>query len=198
MPFEVIPEAELRLLILGVFYRVAQVRDRRGQDKAVQGVDHKTGLPKSAEDLLSRSHCPFGKQLAMELVVRPEEIADSHGQRAGTDKKLKYIPRDQWTAVELEWVQDLSLQIKCLVHKLTEQEGFFNLTPPGGNPYDPEEPLAFGEDGMTRAFRITWAGLKAAFAEVPGTKYDELRSLRADVGEQIWSKAPDWAKEDSE
>lgn len=198
MAFEVIPDAKLRMHLLGVFYRVAQMRDRRGDTNSVE-THHMTGLPQNAKDLLYRSDAPSGKKLAMELVVRPSDLAQallhrpSAGSRSGPPehKALKYIPRKEWTPEERGAADDLELQIKALVHKWTESEGFFQLTVTGGNPYDPEEPLAFGEDGMTRAFRITWPGLKEAFLKIPGTEYAEIRSLKADVGRSIYSSMPD-------
>ena len=199
MPFDVIPEPELSLHLLGIFYRVAQLRDRRGDDKV--DTHHMTGLPSSATDLLGRSDCPHGKELAMLLVVRPEEVPEGLGRRPDPKDKdktiaLAYIPRHERTDTEREWISDLTLQTKALVHKLTEAHGWFVLSVPGGNVHEPDELLEYGEDGMTRAFRITYVGLKAAFEQVPGTKYAEIRPLLADVGVTIASELPDWHQQE--
>ncbi len=199
MPFDVIPEDELTDRILAIFFNVAKSQDRSGDIASER--HHQTGLPVSANDLLARHLSKSGKALALELIVRPEGIAAGLGRRQDSTNprgvSLSYIAEQDRTEVEREWLADLSLQIKYLVHKLNERHHWFNLSVQGGNPDKKAELLEWGHDNFTRAFQVTYEGLREAFERIPGTKYALApSSIKGDISGAAWASAPQWAKDE--
>jgi hypothetical protein len=195
--FTVIPDEELELQLYSVFARTArQVCDRRGD---VAAVDHRTGLPTSANDLLPRYKAVSGVGLALQLIVVPRQFAASMLRRPVPVEQsesghvaLQAIPATQWTASETELVEALTEQIKIKVHQLAESKGHFN---PHGEEFEPGRPL-LGDDGLTCGFKITYKGLMHAIEKVRGTKYETgATNVEADLGRGAL-KGVQWAQQE--
>ena len=191
----VMEEEDLELMLLACFYHLCKSTRDRSPGVPTE-VDEMFGLPVSPGDLVSPARAVAGPRLALETYLVPRKAAMSWLNRGSADAmvSLLYIPVDHWTEKELEQVDMLEFEIKCAVHRLTEQHSWFYLTPQGGNPYDPDEDLELGNDGLTAAFKITRGGLVAALDRVPGSKYAIAPNLRDRVAADAYDHAPDWFK----
>lgn len=191
--YAVLSDYDLEMHLFGVFVRAARCSDRRG-DGSVP-VDHATGIPLSANDLLPRHKAVGGVHLALELLVHPRHLAAALLRRPvprddapDASVTLSSIPPDQWSEAESERVGALEEQIKLKVHRLAER-GMFDPRPDIG-----AGPLV-GTDGLTQGFKITWRGLTEGQRRVRGTRFDDgPTTLEADVGYEKWRKAPQHAR----
>lgn len=196
--YAVIPDTELEMHLFSVFARTA----RQGVDRRAAttngGIDPRTGLPVSANDLLPRYKAVSGRSLALQLLVIPRQLAASMLRRTVSEQEsreghvaLVAIPPDQWTPSEAELVNALEEQIKLAVHRLADRAGWYDPRP---QDYEDGRPLE-GPDGLTCGFKVTARGLEEALRRTAGTKW-ELGPVNPehDLGRNAWSQAPQWAQ----
>lgn len=196
--FAVLPDDELEMHLLSVFARTARQGVDRRAATTTGGIDPRTGLPVSANDLLPRYKAVSGRSLALQLLVVPRQLAASMLRRTVSEQEsreghvaLVAIQPDQWTPQEAELVGALEEQIKLAVHRLAERHGWFDPRP---NDYEDGRPLE-GADGLTAGFKITPRGLEHALQRTAGTRW-ELGPVHPehDLGRSAWSQAPQWAQ----
>ena len=193
----VMEEKDLELMLLAIFYHCCKSTRDRAPGVPVE-VDPVFGLPTNPGDLVSPQRAVAGHALALSQYLVPGKAASAILTREinpqGDVVSLLYIPRQHWTEKEVELVDALEFEIKVLVARLTEEHQWFYLTPDGGNPYEPDEPLDL-VDGLTQAFKITHHGLKHALEVIPGSKYSRAPNLADRVPPEDYAQAADWFRD---
>ena len=165
---------QLEFSILAYFWNVRYFRDRQGT-AFTNDTNRITGLPNSANDLMSGTRVVSGNTLALEVTPVPGDLATSMLKYEVNDggvtelRELTMKPRNDWTTEEIELQAELTHRIKLAAHKLASR-GWIILQPHD----DQDKPQALGSDGMTARFQLTPSGLEEAKKRVSGTKYDGM------------------------
>lgn len=182
---------EVELLVLGFFANTAwHARDRRANAWGTLGEHPTLGLPQSANDLAPRTRAAHGDDLALSMQIPPGQLAEASIVR-DDGAALATVPKDAWTEDEAEAVAALTLRVKRVVHALAFR-GCAVTQPPG---YHDGEPMALGEDGYTRCFKLTPKGLEEAKRRVRGTRFESRQvSILNAANEETRRTAPEWAR----
>jgi hypothetical protein len=207
----ILSEDQVEAILLGWFFRSTRTIDRRGGTMASVLLNHETGLPDSAGALLPKHRAVGGYELALSLVIPPEDWAaslvytDDLPQNAafapGSDQRdwqaLSFKSKDTWSDEETVAVKENTRTTKRVIHRLSER-GIF-VTKPQIDDTEANfgtKELVHGEDRMTMGFQITYDGLRYAeeFARAHPRFMNAGHTLLDAMGTTLADKAPEWAK----
>ncbi len=74
-PDGIMPEQQLEAILWGFYFRVLHTRDRRSEGgRSTEATNTETGLPESAASLVPIHRAVYGWELALELIVPPEDF----------------------------------------------------------------------------------------------------------------------------
>lgn len=209
-PNGVMTEAQVEAFLWGFFGAAARSRDRRIAGATVR-VNPENGLPESAGDLAPSHRAVYGPELALQMILPPEDFAAMHvatrelPQNVGVpeaDKEevlLCYKHKDQWTQEEVLAVKENARRVKRVVHRLAV-EGLF-CTKPRLDEHEAElgtRELVHGDDGYTMGFQITPEGLAVAEDFVADHRVLlERMGILDGAGRTIAARSQDWLKAES-
>lgn len=197
-------------MVLGViwsfFWQMSQQRDRRQAPSGTDGdhgpqIDPGTGLPVSANDLRPKAFSTSGMDLMFSAVIPPVQLARAATYWWRDDWEedhvqiLTHTPREEWTDEMLFAYEENLRRIKRRIHKIAEDNGYFDVRPV--NPRDPEmNDLEWvGEDRMTIGFRITHAGWDECQRWIRDHPiWDQKRHVLDVATEEVKKNAPEWFK----
>jgi len=199
---------QLEAILWGHYYRLARTRDRRGSK--VAKVDHATGLPESANDLLPTYRATRGTELALTDFLVPKQFiakalyTDDDPANKGLPEKHKEwkaassISPEHWSEETILAIEENTMRLKLVIHKLAE-EGYFITSPeidePGKCGELGTDRLVHGQDGFTMGSKVTYKGLQYADAfvnEHPHLKQEH--SLLDALGKTKAGGVPEWKK----
>lgn len=200
-----IRDEDLLTLILGCGYRLAtEGRDRGGGATPRSRINYGTGVPESANDHAPRWMHATGRQLAMEQMFEPRDLAMAilrrREQVGGVEqhRALKFISPDDWSSAECDLVAEMEHRIKLAVRRAADKDQWFDCEPFRGAD---ERVMAADGAGLPTFYRFTHQGLQEAFRRAREPKYAKWiqgpKSIKDAVGAEIWKQAPQWLKDDA-
>jgi len=201
---EDVPDALKHLL--SYFARLTRRSDRRGIFGTVP-INHATGLPESANDLVSRRDALSGPRLALECNVDLRGLAAATLRRETETSEgerelvlLRHIPSVDWTDLEAEHVDHFELDLAMAAASAAEEHGWFDLDPLSHlyNDYAGDNgKTCLKQGGLPKRVAIRWPGLKFAMEWVkrPENKAWDKDPDRSDgMSAEARRNAPEWAK----
>lgn len=203
---EIMSEDQIEGVLLGWFYRVTRTCDRRPDE--MSEVNPAVGLPESPGALAPRHRAVYGTELAMGIVVPPEQwikaaiYTDDLPENVGKpqDQKewrsLAFKSPNDWSMDEVLSVKENTRRLKRVVHRLAG-DGLF-VTSPRIDDKERElgtDRLVHGDDEMTMGFTITYKGIQyaEAFAR-EHTRFMRGHTILDAVGESLASQIPEWKR----
>lgn len=176
---------DFELLILSIYYRLKhdpRAMDRRGE--CTVEVDPGSGMPLSANDLVSRSRAVRGEKLAYGYKLHPKSLAKSF-------MALDYKKPELWTEEECILVSRVEVMIKKCVREMTSKGWFIERY---ASEWD-GTPMALGEDGFCTQAMLTSSGMNEAERITPRTKYERGGvSILNDAPIEVINAAPEHVK----